>query len=184
MNELYHHGVKGQKWGVRRYQNKDGSLTTAGKDRVIYRNRVIRANKTRDEVNKIVNSLSKNGKKMLCAENGYLSVEEGEYVVKRFLLKEGNTPVAFMDFLSDGKNSEGKTNLNVAIAVDENSQGKGYGSRVAKKGAEWVDKNIDKFGDVSWAALQYNTSSQKLAEKTGWKYNENDSNEKWKAYSR
>ena len=31
MNELYHHGVKGQKWGVRRYQNKDGSLTSAGK---------------------------------------------------------------------------------------------------------------------------------------------------------
>lgn len=31
MNELYHHGVKGQKWGVRRYQNPDGSLTAKGK---------------------------------------------------------------------------------------------------------------------------------------------------------
>ena len=31
--ELYHHGVKGMKWGVRRYQNKDGSLTAAGKKR-------------------------------------------------------------------------------------------------------------------------------------------------------
>jgi hypothetical protein len=32
-NELTHWGVKGQKWGVRRYQNKDGSLTPAGKKR-------------------------------------------------------------------------------------------------------------------------------------------------------
>lgn len=30
-NELYHHGVKGQKWGVRRYQNADGTLTSEGK---------------------------------------------------------------------------------------------------------------------------------------------------------
>ena len=34
-NELYHHGVKGQKWGVRRYQNADGSLTSAGKRRAL-----------------------------------------------------------------------------------------------------------------------------------------------------
>lgn len=30
-SELFHHGVLGQKWGIRRYQNKDGSLTAAGK---------------------------------------------------------------------------------------------------------------------------------------------------------
>ena len=29
--ELYHHGIKGQKWGIRRYQNPDGSLTPEGK---------------------------------------------------------------------------------------------------------------------------------------------------------
>ena len=33
---LYHHGIKGQKWGVRRYQNEDGSLTEAGKRRYRY----------------------------------------------------------------------------------------------------------------------------------------------------
>lgn len=32
--ELYHHGVKGQKWGVRRYQNADGTLTEKGKARL------------------------------------------------------------------------------------------------------------------------------------------------------
>ena len=33
VDELYHHGVKGQKWGIRRYQNADGTLTSAGKAR-------------------------------------------------------------------------------------------------------------------------------------------------------
>lgn len=39
-NELYHHGIKGQKWGVRRYQNPDGTLTPAGEKR--YHKRLVK----------------------------------------------------------------------------------------------------------------------------------------------
>lgn len=35
-DSLYHHGVKGQKWGVRRFQNEDGSLTAAGREHYGY----------------------------------------------------------------------------------------------------------------------------------------------------
>ena len=34
-NYLVHHGIKGQHWGVRRFQNEDGTLTAAGKDRYL-----------------------------------------------------------------------------------------------------------------------------------------------------
>ena len=32
-NELWHHGIKGQRWGLRRFQNEDGTLTPAGRER-------------------------------------------------------------------------------------------------------------------------------------------------------
>ena len=50
-DELYHHGVKGQKWGVRRYQNEDGTLTNAGKKKkkLTYREKVEQSMREYDE---------------------------------------------------------------------------------------------------------------------------------------
>lgn len=47
--ELYHHGIKGMRWGIRRFQNPDGSLTDEGKKR----------KQTYDEVNNFAESRRK-----------------------------------------------------------------------------------------------------------------------------
>ena len=75
MNELYHHGIKGQKWGVRRYQNPDGSLTAAGKKRIqrdskIYKNKYKR---TADAVNDYYADLRK--------QNAYLNPQTGNHII-------------------------------------------------------------------------------------------------------
>lgn len=52
---LMHHGVKGQKWGVRRYQNYDGTLTARGKQKLGYRSTSISgyvARKQNEKINK------------------------------------------------------------------------------------------------------------------------------------
>ena len=58
-NELTHHGIKGMKWGVRRFQNKDGSLTKAGMIR--YNDKNVRESVTID--GQTFNVTGKNKKK-------------------------------------------------------------------------------------------------------------------------
>lgn len=61
-DELYHHGIKGQKWGVRRFQNPDGSWTQAG-ERRYGKNGTIEKSVTTKDGHKLAKSkkITKNG---------------------------------------------------------------------------------------------------------------------------
>ena len=61
-DELYHHGIKGQRWGVRRYQNSDGSLTSEGRRHYGFGERV--ANTTR-KIRDYMTVKDENGKRHL-----------------------------------------------------------------------------------------------------------------------
>ena len=57
-NNLQHHGIKGQKWGIRRFQNKDGSLTPAGRKRQKQDNGPIHEDYSKSHDTKSVKSMS------------------------------------------------------------------------------------------------------------------------------
>ena len=67
-NQLYHAGIKGMKWGVRRYQNSDGTLTDAGKKRYARDAREKGYSKYDDEANVHYKQSKKNGREDLSVD--------------------------------------------------------------------------------------------------------------------
>lgn len=158
---LEHYGIPGMKWGVRRYQNKDGSYTEVGKRRAY-------ALQTHKNVESIFSSFSKEDKRLLGSGEDdieYMSREATAYwVEKRFLAKHGNISVGWLDIIRSPNTGE----ANIAIGVHSGYRGKGYASKLARKGAKWIDAHMDEFSKVNWGAYKKNAASIQLAKKNGF----------------
>ena len=116
MDELYHHGVKGMKWGARRYQNADGSLTPAGKKK--YSGSFRYTTKNGEKVD-ILTSKSKTFKTKVPDSNGIKRTKVSEETVHTMYANGKKVAIAYLD--KHGSD----TNLNW-ISTKSKQQGKGY----------------------------------------------------------
>lgn len=127
-NELYHHGIKGQRWGVRRFQNADGTRTTAGKRRrskeepdltktkdpkVLYENRdklsdqELNAKLNRLKKEQELKKLSESGKKSIVPK---IMIDGGKAILTAYIIKKGtkildNADIKIMDKLKKATDS-------------------------------------------------------------------------------
>jgi len=171
-NELYHHGIKGQKWGVRRYQNKDGTLTKEGKQRELESRNVKRNEQYTNDINDIVKTLSPKEKEFLGAP------EKGDWIDKKhetetlknkaasFVMKQGDVPISFVEVWTDG----GRTGqIALATRNDPKYRGKGYASKNVKQAIDWCRKyGKQSIDELEWIADRNNKASIALGKKYGF----------------
>lgn len=193
MNEIYHYGIKGQKWGVRRFQNKDGTYTTAGKNRRNARDRGFRRAKTTDDVNDIVRSLSDKQKEYFNGDpndkSDYIDKQyaryDGENIAKRFLQKFNEIPVSMLDI----RVKPGENHGEIAIATRNGYQGKGYAQKNVQRAIKWLESNGNKtVNELYWTVDSRNEASKNLARKNEFIYkddtNGNGINQQTYVYTR
>ena len=122
-NELTHYGVTGMKWGVRRYQKRDGSLTSAGKKRAKLRDKFDKVEKSKidktkrlvdtsnDAVNKLQSANRKSQKKTRMDLSNMTDKELRDRINRYNLEKQYN------DIFSTPQVNKGQKYTNAALSA-------------------------------------------------------------------
>lgn len=175
-DELYHFGKKGMKWGVRRYQNKDGTLTDAGKKRYSRDSREQGFDKYDSDKGTYYRTSKKNGRSDNIADpNKYVrqDLERTKNVadaganmsrtLKNITDKSIRNNKRKMMDLSDMTDKEMRDQINRAML--ERQYNDMFAPRKSTRGREYVSKILDNAGDVlavTASALSIALAIQKL----------------------
>lgn len=145
-DQLQHWGIKGMKWGVRRYQNKDGTLTAAGKKRM-YREQFDMESKERKERKKYTADTNRWVKEDMersksLADSGKRLSEDLKRVNDKAIK---NTPRQQLD-LSNMSDKELRDQINRAFL--EKQYNDMFNPPQVSKGREYASQILETTGDV------------------------------------
>lgn len=136
-DELMHYGIKGQKWGVRRFQNEDGTLTPAGRKK--YKLEIKEENKKAFEYGREA-SISSHA--AAYAKNKSI---KSQYKYKKALLKDPNMI----------KSSTQKKRRNAEADAKSSKQLEAYARSAEKKAKEHCNSLIKKYGSENVKNIIY-----------------------------
>ena len=135
-DSLQHHGIKGQKWGVRRYENEDGTLTDAGKIRYAKAQRDASQYQTAKDRLKKIGRAARTGlaagaamTNALALRNGFDSHFSGNILMKSVKAIQNN-PVGYIGWYA----------IPTLAAASASSLKQGYEAAKVKRGQNFIKK--------------------------------------------